>query len=234
MCDMYKINKNIIFAFILGGILFSGVTYAATLLATNITYDNTNSGITSTNVQGAIDELYTKANSNSYEEYTGSTSYTPSGSVQTIPTYNKVLKSNITIDAVPSNFVELSSAANVTSNTILSGYKGYNGTGELVTGTLSTNCVGGVYNHAANTQWSINVGFAPDYFSASYESNGVLYLMYYDLVKNVSTVVNVTNNSIQHNWGGRLSLENNTFKTNFATTSNHYVYSYNVNYMACK
>ncbi len=57
---MKKIFKNRIFIFVLGGLLFSGVTvYAVTYFPSNqVTYDNKESGLKSTDVQGAIDELY--------------------------------------------------------------------------------------------------------------------------------------------------------------------------------
>ena len=44
--------------------MFGGMTtvIAAALLASSVSYDNTNSGLQSTNVQGAIDEISTKAN----------------------------------------------------------------------------------------------------------------------------------------------------------------------------
>ena len=60
---MKIINKGYIIGFIMGAIIFgtTGVI-AATVLASNITYDNTNSGINANNVQDAIDSLYTKAN----------------------------------------------------------------------------------------------------------------------------------------------------------------------------
>lgn len=55
-----KILKNRILIFILGGLIFSSVSvYAITYFASSdVTYDNTQSGLTATNVQGAIDELY--------------------------------------------------------------------------------------------------------------------------------------------------------------------------------
>ena len=55
-----KTLKNRILIFILGGLIFSSVSvYAITYFPSNdVTYDNTKSGLTSTNVQGAIDELY--------------------------------------------------------------------------------------------------------------------------------------------------------------------------------
>ena len=49
---------------IIGGIVFGtiGVYAATTLLSQSVYYNNTTSGASSTNVQGALDELYTKAN----------------------------------------------------------------------------------------------------------------------------------------------------------------------------
>ena len=53
------------FYFILGALIFGtiGVSAATYFESNAVTYDNTESGLTSTNVQGAIDELYQKANS---------------------------------------------------------------------------------------------------------------------------------------------------------------------------
>ena len=61
---MKKILNNKLFIFLLGVFLTSGLVYAGSILATNIEYDNTNSGINATNVQDAIDKLYSKANNN--------------------------------------------------------------------------------------------------------------------------------------------------------------------------
>ena len=59
---MKKINYKIMVAFILGGILTSTVTYAATTLASsNVSYNNTSSKLSSATVQGAIDEIYNTA-----------------------------------------------------------------------------------------------------------------------------------------------------------------------------
>ncbi len=57
----YYIKKNII-GFIVGVILCTGTfVYAAVTFPSNqVTYDNTESGLSSTNVKGAIDELYTE------------------------------------------------------------------------------------------------------------------------------------------------------------------------------
>ncbi len=58
-----KVLKNRIFIFVMSAILFSavGVSAATYFESGAVTYDNTESGLTSTNVQGAIDELYVKA-----------------------------------------------------------------------------------------------------------------------------------------------------------------------------
>ena len=57
-------NKKNIICFLLGGVVFGtiGVYAATTLLSQSVYYNNSTSGATSTNVQGAIDELYTRAN----------------------------------------------------------------------------------------------------------------------------------------------------------------------------
>ena len=55
-----KILNSKIFVFLLGGVLLSTVSvYAVTYFPSNqVTYDNSSSKLNSTNVQGAIDELY--------------------------------------------------------------------------------------------------------------------------------------------------------------------------------
>ena len=56
-------NKNLIMfiGIIIGLILGGAVVYAGTFLARDIDYDNTISNLNATNVQNAIDELYSKA-----------------------------------------------------------------------------------------------------------------------------------------------------------------------------
>ena len=63
MKDLIKNNIKFILGAI-AGLLVSGVgVYALTVTATQITYDNTQSGIQATNVKDAIDKLYEKAES---------------------------------------------------------------------------------------------------------------------------------------------------------------------------
>lgn len=57
-------NKDMIKALgtgiVLGGIITGGGVYASTVAASSVSYSNSNSGLSSTSVQGAIDALYTK------------------------------------------------------------------------------------------------------------------------------------------------------------------------------
>ena len=58
---LIKRNVKTILAFVIGVIISGGAVYAASILANQVTYDNTSSGLTSTTVQGALDELNAKA-----------------------------------------------------------------------------------------------------------------------------------------------------------------------------
>ena len=57
-------NIKLFIGLLIGFFLAGGTAYAATILfnGNEVTYNNSNSGISSTNVQDAIDELYTRAN----------------------------------------------------------------------------------------------------------------------------------------------------------------------------
>ena len=57
-------NIKTVVAFVLGLIISGTTVYAATILfnSNQVGYDNTSSGISATNVQDALDELYTRAN----------------------------------------------------------------------------------------------------------------------------------------------------------------------------
>ncbi|MCI8347438.1 MAG: hypothetical protein HFJ12_05805 [Bacilli bacterium] len=62
MKKIIKKNYKIILGIIIGGIISGVGVYAATMISSsNISYDNSKSGLTSTNLNGAIDELYEKA-----------------------------------------------------------------------------------------------------------------------------------------------------------------------------
>lgn len=62
--EIFKNNLKIVIAFILGIIISGTTVYAATILynANQVGFDNSDTSLSSTDVQGALDELYTKAN----------------------------------------------------------------------------------------------------------------------------------------------------------------------------
>ena len=121
-------KKGYIVSFILGAIIFSGVTVLATnaINANEVTYKNTT-------LDSALDTLYERS---TYTEYAGSTTVTPGTTEQILSTNNKLLKSNITISAIPSSYKKLSTATNFAASDLLTGKKAYNSNGELITGTM--------------------------------------------------------------------------------------------------
>ena len=59
--NFIKKNFKLVIAFSLGFVLASSSVYAAnTIYSKNVTYDNSNSGLSATNVQDALDETYNK------------------------------------------------------------------------------------------------------------------------------------------------------------------------------
>ena len=59
--DLVNKNYKVVIGIIIGITISIGIGVSA-LATKDITYDNSKSGLTSTNLQGAIDELYEKAN----------------------------------------------------------------------------------------------------------------------------------------------------------------------------
>ena len=53
-----KKYKLLIIGIVLGGIIAGGGVYASTVGASSVSYSNASSGMTATNAQGAVDELY--------------------------------------------------------------------------------------------------------------------------------------------------------------------------------
>ena len=62
--NFIKSNIKVVLAFIIGIVISGTSVYAATIIfnSNQVGYDNTTSGLSSTDVQGALDELYIKAN----------------------------------------------------------------------------------------------------------------------------------------------------------------------------
>ena len=85
---MKKIKKKYIFIIIgilIGLVISVGGVYAAvTITGTNVTYSNSSSGLTSTTVQGAIDELYTKTDIRNAENFVAAYKYSTATSTKCI------------------------------------------------------------------------------------------------------------------------------------------------------
>ena len=101
---MKRITKGHIFSFILGAIIFSSVTaLAVTLVGRNVTYDNTNSGLASTNVQDAVDELTHKVNNISYKPNSVKTWLNSANINKNYTTVSQVLADTTTLQTLINN-----------------------------------------------------------------------------------------------------------------------------------
>lgn len=70
IADLFKSNRKIVVSFLLGVILSGTTVYAAAIIASaDVSYSNMASGLTSTDVQSAIDELYDKTKNNCPDGY---------------------------------------------------------------------------------------------------------------------------------------------------------------------
>ena len=89
MKEKIKNNYKILVAFILGGLIIGGLgtAYAVSIASSSVSYDNTTSGATATDVKGAIDELYSLANNPRCP-----TGYTKSGTDDTYTCMNNKIK----------------------------------------------------------------------------------------------------------------------------------------------
>ena len=59
--EKIKNNKRFLLGILVGLLISGGSVYAASIISKDVSYDNSSSKLTSTNVQGAIDELYKTA-----------------------------------------------------------------------------------------------------------------------------------------------------------------------------
>lgn len=226
---MKKAFKNPTLMFILGAVIFSGITavVANTISASSITYKETT-------VEAAIDNLYTKAK----PDYTGATTFTPSSTTQTIRTNNKILKSNITINPIPSNYQILNGTANINADKILSGYSAFDNNGNLISGNLSTDCVSGshVWTQTDTDNGLSLANFTPKKFVVTtinkeinsryvwYYNESVSSTNFYSIIINTSTI---TTKAFENTSS---FVINNEFKLTFGSTWN----GQTIDYMVCK
>lgn len=229
---MKKIFKNPIFTFALGALVFGGIAgvSAYNIFANDIGYAPQDSTWNVNNVKGAIDDLYAKVK----PDYNGLTTFTPTTSIQTIPTNNKILRSNIIINAIPSTYKNLTITTDVSSSNLLNGVKAYTSDGELVTGNISTNCISGSYIKPANSQININLGFTPTKAQIYFVDGGGKKLVNYSSnIDNDFHTTNFTTNSITTTTAS-YGFESNKFVSYFNTAGTAYQNSITIYFMACK
>lgn len=196
---MKRLFKNPIFVFLLGIIVAESINVIAdTLSASEIDYRDTK-------VDQALDTLYQRSN---YTEYDGSVVVTPSEVQQTLETNDKLLKSNITIQAIPTSYLEEAASLQAQLDSL-----------SVVTKTLTFT--------TSTTAQTINLGFKPDsiYCISKYNSNGgngmilAAYNKSYDASNVVRAIEQTSGKSI-----GKVALSsyytinNNGFSWNVAST----------------
>ncbi len=201
--------KNYLLSFILGGIVFSGITVFAEYVVTadKIEYAN------NVSVKDKIDDLYTKVK----PVYTGETTITPTTSEQTLYTSDKILKSNVTINKIPSNYKNINDTTNFTASDLKLGEKAYNSSGKLIIGTY--------------TVGTLNMDLITDdgaYGKAHIGISGLKKFYEKFKITGLSTTTNVSNCSIsaysqQKQVNETLSL-NTMYYVSSATDGNNYTY----------
>lgn len=229
---MKKFLESRVFLVIVCAIVFTSIgVFANNLLASEIDYNDTT-------VDQALDTLYTKTK----PDYTGETTFTPSSETQTIQTQNKILRNNITIEAVPSTYKNLITLTNeLTANDLVSGKQAYNSNGEVITGSLNSNCVSGVItcnqDCAGSTGIKI-VNFNPSFYATRYINNStnVYDWNIYDSIYSQTKVYNVnakrTNQVTEFTASGNgYKYEDGWFK--FADWGNDYIGA-QVYYFICR
>ncbi len=156
-------KKGYVISFVLGALIFSSITavIATGIAASGITYKENST------VEEAIDDLYTKVK----PDYTGTTTFTPSSETQTVSTQNKILRDNITINPIPTNYKDLSAETITAADDILLGKKAYLTDGTLVTGTRNE-CVSGSYTKPVSTYINIPLSFIPSKYYLHWTTSG--------------------------------------------------------------
>ena len=191
---MKKFIKNNLLGFILGAIIFSGIgAYAEYIItADKVEY------APNISIKDKVDDLYTKVK----PSYTEATSITPSTTMQTLQTNNKLLNSDITINPIPSTYKNLTTTTDVNANNLLSGVKAYTSDGTLVTGNVSTDCVSGSFvvtqNYIDNGITLAN--FKPNYFAIYSINDSKKYIWYFN--KNIGSsnyyAINLTSSAVNN------------------------------------
>ena len=167
---MKWISKINIISFILGAIIFGGISgvVALTIASKDVSYDNTTSGAAKANVQEAIDELYVKfANYKKLDVQTtagashilsGKTAYNTNGQLIT-GTYT-----------IPSTYKNLTTQTTASASHILSGKTAYNTNGQLITGTYTIPVIKyeALFSYGAEQNTVDNGSYSTSYTTTKY------------------------------------------------------------------
>ena len=199
MKKLIKKNYKFILGIVIGLIWSSGIAYAATILfdSDEVSYDNTTSGLSATNVQSALDELYVESTSYQLFESRVSTLESqiyPVGSIyisttKTTASQVKALFGGTWVSVGSGKVlqgVDASHAAdstieaglpNITGNFALGASNGYNYEGGLVGGVVSASGAFSRYNPGGSSFYpalsqSSSVGTGAAQFNAS-SSNSI-------------------------------------------------------------
>ena len=191
---MKKFIKNNLLGFILGAIIFSGIgAYAEYIItADKVEYSKDIS------VKDKVDDLYTMFK----PVYTGITSVTPTKNIITLETKNMRLNNNIIINAIPSNYKYLAALDNeLVASDLLSNIKAYNASGEVITGSNTSNCVHAKFycdDACKGSQGMVVLNFVPTVYASRFKNTSENnYILDY---KNGNSyyIINTTSNSVRN------------------------------------
>jgi len=227
---MKKILKNSILTFVLGAIIFSGITaYAAgRYYANQVEYEPSNPNFNVDNMADALDELYDKTKN--YKNLSTPTdvesNYLLNG--------KKAYKSNGTL--VTGSIPTYSGTTNITASsetqTLQTNGKYMNS--DITINALSTGCGNGIsssYNKPANSQININFGFVPKLFVVSYRNplNNSIYTYEYNQLTNILYMYELKENGdLRFQKSTSVRFEDTTLFSVFSTDSGTGVYNANI------
>lgn len=190
---------NPVFTFILGALIFGsiGVVSAYNLFASNIGYTPKDSSWNVDNVNDALDDLATKIKPN----YTDIYRVTPSFSEQTLSTKDKTLNDNITVEAIPSTYKNLTSNTTASASDIKTGKTAYDNNGNLITGNYE-----GIGNYESYVILETGTYSSLSQGSDSTKNYTITLKNTYKADQNARFIVtNITNATYPNNWYGRFN-----------------------------
>ena len=184
--------KNYLLSFILGGIIFSGITVFAEFIVTadKIEYS------ANVSVKDKIDDLYTKVK----PSYSGIVEITPTKSNQVLLTNNKIVNSNIIINKIPDKFIDISDSTIDVSNDLTIGKVAYKANGTRILGSHVEECVNGshVWTQNDSTNGYNVVNYRPSLFSiTATDVSGARFFWYYNSSINATQFYTVKPNNTE-------------------------------------